>query len=518
MKKLTLAMLISKLTKFLSLLLMISCAGWIACVHTPPVEQRFPLVLHLKFEPMHIVAMEPVTFCVSVGDRAGISFVWDFDASDGIQTDAIGAEATHIYPVAGNYEIHVAATDRSGRTLMNSTRIAVMAKNFTPHAPIIRANQIFPPDQPYIIEGYEIQAEGKKAISLRNCANIVIRNCYLHNSDYAIRAESCRNIRVVGCQIDKNKRGILIEGAPENLSHGIRVSRNVVTHCFREDAISFRRVADVEVDGNVLKDNGKIWEDRISGISFNGFFKNISIHDNFVVRSNSDGIELFCEQRCERARQIEVYHNMLRDNGEQGVWLQHLTSSHVHNNLIFGSNNNGVCLEWDVSEVQIDHNVIVNCGGIPGAKHHGGGAVGICYSFNNLIENNVLMGSTISGISINDHMRDEGEYPFVSRNNIIRNNIIVDNAEGNIAVYSEAPGTQISYNNVWQSKRGRNYHGCKPGSGNISVDPRFRNPIAGDFMLRDDSRCIDAGDPNMHDSDGSRIDMGIGTSPIYASI
>jgi len=524
--------------KFKNLLLMV-CVGWVACAHAPPAEQRL-LTLHLNFEPKDVIAMEPVTFNISVeGDEANISFVWNFEnkqmqvehseipQSRNLKVDAIGAKATHIYPVAGSHEICVTATDGRGRTQTVSTHVTVTARKYAPHAPITLADQTFLPGQPHIIEGYEIRANGKNAIYLRNCANVVIRNCYLHDSEHAILAEGCRNIRVVGCYIDSNKRGILFEGSPNKLSREIQVSHNVVTRCIRTDGISFRWVGNVEVDGNVLKDNGQIWEDRISGISFNGFFQNISIHNNFVARSNSDGIELMGEQQKERSTQVEVHHNTLKDNGEQGVWLFHITDSRVHHNLISGSHNNGVFLEWDVSKVRIAHNIIVDCGGIPGAKHHGGGAIGLWHSFNNLIENNVLTGSTIIGISIGCPqsisvlMQKEGCYPFVSKDNIIRNNIILNNAEGNIEVKQEVPGTQICYNNVWQSKGRRNYRGCEPGTGNISVAPRFRNPTGGDFMLRDDSPCIDAGDPEMvvhevtterseQDADGSRMDMGIG--------
>jgi len=496
-------------------LLLMMCIGWIACTHAATVEQK-PLPLNLNIEPKDAIAMKPVTFSVSVEGIDGISFVWDCDVSDDIGVDAIGKRVTHIYPIAGNYQISVTATDGCGRSQTVVTDLVVTATKYKPHAPIVLADKTFPPHRPYIIEGYEIQAVGKQAIYLRNCANIVIRNCYLHDSEYAIRAENCRNIRIIGCYIDANERGILFEGAPEHLSHDIQVSHNVVTRCFRTDGISFRWVAGVEVAGNVLKNNGQIWEDRISGISFNGLFRNILIHHNFVECSNSDGVELMGERQREQSSRVEVCYNTLKDNGEQGVWLLHVTESRVHHNLIFGSHNNGVFLEWDVSRVRIDHNIIVDCGGIPGAEHHGGGAIGIWYSFDNLIENNVLTRSTINGISIGCpesigiRMQAEGYHPFVSKDNIIRNNIIVDNFEGNIEVKPKNLRTQICYNDVWQSKRRRNYLNCEPGLGNISADPRFRNPARGDFMLQDNSPCIDAGDPKMWDTDGSRIDMGIG--------
>jgi len=68
-----------------------------------------------------------------------------------------------------------------------------------------------------------------------------------------------------------------------------------------------------------------------------------------------------------------------------------------------------------------------------------------------------------------------------------------------------------------------NIQGGWPGTGNIDVDPLFRNPAGGDFHLMSvacgdsaDSPCIDAGDPNILDSlldcswglGGPRSDMG----------
>lgn len=49
-----------------------------------------------------------------------------------------------------------------------------------------------------------------------------------------------------------------------------------------------------------------------------------------------------------------------------------------------------------------------------------------------------------------------------------------------------------------------------PGTsnGNSSVDPRFVDAAAGDFRLMSDSACIDAADPALLDTDGSRADMG----------
>lgn len=51
---------------------------------------------------------------------------------------------------------------------------------------------------------------------------------------------------------------------------------------------------------------------------------------------------------------------------------------------------------------------------------------------------------------------------------------------------------------------------CKKGDNDIMSDPRFSNPSKDDYHLRDNSPCIDAGDPDKKydDPDGSRSDIG----------
>jgi hypothetical protein len=53
-----------------------------------------------------------------------------------------------------------------------------------------------------------------------------------------------------------------------------------------------------------------------------------------------------------------------------------------------------------------------------------------------------------------------------------------------------------------------NIQGGYPGEGNIDEDPMFVDPENLDFRLRKDSPCIDAGDPDLTDADGTRSDMG----------
>jgi len=129
-----------------------------------------------------------------------------------------------------------------------------------------------------------------------------------------------------------------------------------------------------------------------------------------------------------------------------------------------------------------------------------GGGIHIIRS-NPTISNNIIKENETGGIAC-----------WWYSNPVLINNIIRDNNLYEVSNHSSAPA--INYCNI---------QGGWPGTGNIDVDPLFRDPENGDFHLMSiacgdsvDSPCIDAGDPNILDSlldcswglRGSRSDMG----------
>jgi hypothetical protein len=103
--------------------------------------------------------------------------------------------------------------------------------------------------------------------------------------------------------------------------------------------------------------------------------------------------------------------------------------------------------------------------------------------------NNVIIGNRASlggGIGVSNG------------NPTVVNNIIWLNSPANgPAIHGlPEPPQQVTYCNI---------SGGWPGEGNIEADPLFTSP---DYNLCPQSPCIDAGDPNMQDPDGTRADIG----------
>src|SRR5215813_8063834 len=91
----------------------------------------------------------------------------------------------------------------------------------------------------------------------------------------------------------------------------------------------------------------------------------------------------------------------------------------------------------------------------------------------------------------------------------VLNNAIVANAGGGIVCQYPGTAPVITYNAFWQNQPA-DVLGCTPGIGNRYEDPGFVNAPQENYRLRSDSPLINAGDPDpaLHDSDGSRSDIG----------
>ena len=124
---------------------------------------------------------------------------------------------------------------------------------------------------------------------------------------------------------------------------------------------------------------------------------------------------------------------------------------------------------------------------------------------NNLVKYNLITNSQNEGIVIcngGPHFIINNTIDSCGRNGVlacgafntgIENNIITNNQIAGINVEPDASITS-SHNNVWNN--GIDYKGCSPGEGDISSDPLFIDPASGNYYLKANSPCIDAGNPD----------------------
>jgi len=90
---------------------------------------------------------------------------------------------------------------------------------------------------------------------------------------------------------------------------------------------------------------------------------------------------------------------------------------------------------------------------------------------------------------------------------------------GNIIAFNEVNGIDsnikngsINYNNVYGNTY--NYNNCQKGSNDISKDPKFMDIDTGNYILLNDSPCINSGIlGDYFDPDGTRNDMGAYAGP-----
>jgi len=143
---------------------------------------------------------------------------------------------------------------------------------------------------------------------------------------------------------------------------------------------------------------------------------------------------------------------------------------------------------------------------------------GICFRYSTgVISHNV----------INDNIADivggGGIYCGDSSPDIVNNTISGNSAPGGFGggILCEHPAPPITNTIIWGNSGagapqiGGNptvsycdVQGGWPGTGNIDAEPVFVGPEREDFHLRWHSRCIDAGDPEFLDPDGTRSDIG----------
>ena len=187
--------------------------------------------------------------------------------------------------------------------------------------------------------------------------------------------------------------------------------------------------------------------------------------DGFTVRnSNLTGIHCYTTS-------VTFSNNVIINNNHTGIGcFDDLANPVIINNAIIGNGGDGIRCDG-ASHPKIMNNII---GG------NRGEAIGLYGSSSpNIINNTVIKNA--DGIDCED-----------SSQPTIMNNIVVNNCGSGIDV-DDGAAPVVGYNNVWGN--GEDYENLEPGIGDISVDPLFIDPEAGNYQLQDGSPCIDAGNP-----------------------
>ena len=108
---------------------------------------------------------------------------------------------------------------------------------------------------------------------------------------------------------------------------------------------------------------------------------------------------------------------------------------------------------------------------------------------------------------------------FDNSNLIINNSIFASNNSMGISIYTENPNLNISYSLFWDNED-NHLENCpgwgniwtqfelNPGIGIIYNDPKFIDSNHWNFNIDSISPCINSGNPNYYDSDGSISDIG----------
>ena len=112
------------------------------------------------------------------------------------------------------------------------------------------------------------------------------------------------------------------------------------------------------------------------------------------------------------------------------------------------------------------------------------------------IRNGIVKNCVIHGNYIDDGAGSGGGLRLAD--SVVAGNLVIrENIPDQIYVYNQGPTIEFS-----------NIQDGWPGEGNIDADPLFVSPEEEHFSLMAGSPCIDTGDPDLSDPDGTRSDMG----------
>lgn len=129
---------------------------------------------------------------------------------------------------------------------------------------------------PYIIEGYDINASSTNGVDIRNAdVYFIIRNCKIHNnSDGGIYFQAVENATVSNNLISDNLYGVFLNSSHNNCFDG-----NVIRNSTNGDGISMDNSTGNELKNNTIESN------KYTGIGLWGCSNNLIYHNNLINNS-----------------------------------------------------------------------------------------------------------------------------------------------------------------------------------------------------------------------------------------
>jgi hypothetical protein len=189
------------------------------------------------------------------------------------------------------------------------------------------------------------------------------------------------------------------------------------------------------------------------------------IIDNIISGNSQSGIY-------SNGRYAMIINNRIFDNAGRGIACD-VGEVYIINNEIDSNGGAGISLNdiGDMDNSTINYNIISNNSNI----YNGGGIAGLS-AYNTTLLNNTITGNITAQYG-------GGIYGNFAE---IKNTIVWDNFAGIDGDGIYATGSpNISYSDIQDT--------LWPGTGNISCDPMFCDPDAGNFHLSDSSCCVGAG-------------------------
>jgi parallel beta-helix repeat protein len=184
----------------------------------------------------------------------------------------------------------------------------------------------------------------------------------------------------------------------------------------------------------------------------------------------------------------EVFDCIISNIGDYGLNMSSAAACNIRGNHIVNGSERGIYVVSS-NNVSIRENII---------EANDGVGIYLNRSVNFEVISNDIISNNGTGVQI---YQENGE---------LSNNIIINN--GQYGIYSQNADLTERYNCVWGNEN-ENYSGINPSNNDISEDPKLDDnfvPLWGGWPDSDSlkSPCIDAGDQDLLDPDGTRLEIG----------